>query len=137
MPHYENRFKHWMTGALKRIDHAMYDEAKEFADTLRECGKIKNQDIGDQIHCTEGELEYENKRVKEIRELKLAELKDENDGWDLRKILDQYITAAPALHSKMDWNKIKNDEVHLEPSDMPDLSIAAIDWLKQHHRNEF
>ena len=26
MPHYENKFKHWMTGAIKRIDHAMRDE---------------------------------------------------------------------------------------------------------------
>ena len=26
MPHYENKFKHWMSGAIKRIDHAMRDE---------------------------------------------------------------------------------------------------------------
>ena len=36
MPHYENKFKHWMTGAIKRIDHAMRDEGMAFTfDPLR------------------------------------------------------------------------------------------------------
>merc|ERR1712168_1175324 len=45
MPHYENKFKHWMTGAIKRIDHAMRDEAREFADLSRECPKRAKSDI--------------------------------------------------------------------------------------------
>jgi len=32
MPHYENKFKHWMSGAIKRIDHAMRDEGTTCTD---------------------------------------------------------------------------------------------------------
>jgi len=148
MPHYENRFKHWMTGAIKRIDHAMRDEAREFADLSRECPKRakfdpKNpkQDPSQKsdpeaIECTEDELEIENEMAATIYKLKFAELKDETDGWDLRDLLEMYIKAAPHVHNKMDWNKIKNDEIHLDPATLPVLSIPAYDWLREYHRDE-
>ena len=43
---------------------------------------------------------------------------------------------APHVHNKIDWNKIKDDEIHLDPSDLPDLSIPAFDWLREYHRDE-
>jgi len=146
MPHYENKFKHWMSGAIKRIDHAMRDEAREFADLSRECPKKaksdpkdpkKNQNEGnDSTECTEDELKLENEMATEIYKIKLAELKDETDGWDLRDVLEKYIQAAPHLHTKMSWNKIKDNEIHLDPSTLPDLSIPAFDWLREYHRDE-
>ena len=46
------------------------------------------------------------------------------------------IILAPHLHTKMSWNKIKNDEIHLDPTTLPDLSIPAFDWLREYHRDE-
>ena len=43
---------------------------------------------------------------------------------------------APHVHNKIDWNKIKDDEIHLDPSNLPDLSIPAFDWLREYHRDE-
>jgi hypothetical protein len=71
-----------------------------------------------------------------IYKIKLAELNDETDGWDLRDVLEMYIKAVPHVHNKMDWNKIKNDEIHLDPANLPDLSIPAFDWLREYHRDE-
>ena len=36
----------------------------------------------------------ENEMVATIYKIKLAELKDENDGWDLREVLEMYIKAG-------------------------------------------
>jgi len=106
MPHYENKFKHWMTGAIKRIDHAMRDEAREFADLSRECPKRAKSDTENtkqdssqesdpnSNECTESELKIENEMAATIYEIKLAELNDETDGWDLRDLLEMYIKAG-------------------------------------------
>ena len=34
-----------------------------------------------------------------IYKIKLAELKDENDGWDLREVLEMYIKAGKYYYS--------------------------------------
>merc|ERR1719391_1512968 len=116
----------------------MRDEAREFADLSRECPKRAKSDSENtnqksdpkSNECTESELKIENEMAETIYKIKLAELNDETDGWDLRELLEMYIKAAPHVHTKMDWNKIKNDEIHLDPANLPDLSIPAFDWLR-------
>ena len=120
-----------MTGAIKRIDHAMRDEgtastsnplcgrftlltrtlcqvrkAREFADLSRECPKRAISDIENtkpdssqendpnSNECTESELKIENEMAETIYKIKLAELNDEADGWDLRELLEMYIKAG-------------------------------------------
>ena len=140
MPHYENKFKHWMTGAIKRIDHAMRDEgtastsnpveddlfylpepyakstkAREFADLSRECPKRaksdtenKKQDSSQESgpnsnECSESELKIENEMATTIYKIKLEELNDETDGWDLRDVLEMYIKAGRYTGSSLKW----------------------------------
>ena len=50
--------------------------------------------------------------------------------------LSFYSFSAPHLHTKMSWNKIKDNEIHLDPATLPDLSIPAFDWLREYHRDE-
>ena len=81
-------------------------QAREFADLSRECPKraksnpenpkqdSSQENDSDANECTESELKMENEMVATIYKIKLAELKDENDGWDLREVLEMYIKAG-------------------------------------------
>merc|ERR1712176_1274915 len=73
MPHYENKYKHWMSGAIKRIDHAMKDEAREFANLQRECPEGTNEEGNE---CTEEKIKLENELVNNLYKVKLDLLKE-------------------------------------------------------------
>ena len=88
-------------------------KAREFADLSRECQKRAKSDIENtkqdssqesdpnSNECTESELKVENEMAETIYKIKLAELNDETDGWDLRELLEMYIKAGKYTGSSL------------------------------------
>ena len=90
-------------------------KAREFADLSRECPKRaksdtenKKQDSSQESgpnsnECSESELKIENEMATTIYKIKLEELNDETDGWDLRDVLEMYIKAGRYTGSSLKW----------------------------------
>ena len=87
-------------------------KAREFADLSRECSKRAKSDTDNtkdssqesdpnSNECTESELKIENEMAETIYKIKLAELNDETDGWDLRDVLEMYINAGKYIGSSL------------------------------------
>ena len=106
--------KGWLSHLIPCVDVLLYlpepyvksTKAREFADLSRECPKRAKSDTENtkqdssqesdpnSNECTESELKIENEMAATIYEIKLAELNDETDGWDLRDLLEMYIKAG-------------------------------------------
>ena len=84
-------------------------KAREFADLSRECPKRAKSDSENtnqksdpkSNECTDSELKIENEMAETIYKIKLAELNDETDGWDLRELLEMYIKAGEYTGSSL------------------------------------
>ena len=72
---------------LKRIEHAIHDEAMEHAESGFKCKSDKSDCTKDEIEkdLTEGEVRYMSRR---------AELKSEVVGWSIRHLIKKYIDAG-------------------------------------------
>ena len=113
--------KGWLSHLIPCVDVLLYlpepyvksTKAREFADLSRECPKRAKSDTENtkqdssqesdpnSNECTESELKIENEMAATIYNIKLAELNDETDGWDLREILEMYIKAGKYTGSSL------------------------------------
>jgi len=87
MNHYKNDHKRWMRGSIKRIEHAIHDEAMEHAESGFKCKSDKSDCTKVEVEndLTEGEARYMSRRT---------ELNSEVVGWSVRHLITEYINAG-------------------------------------------
>ena len=116
--HYKNDHKQWMRGSIKRIEHAIHDDAVEFALESSNCTEEKEK----KVKCTAEERKADLAQADVRYMSRRAELKSEVVGWSYRHLLNEYIKAG--LELSLDYAITKSNFVQL-PNYSGNMNINA------------